>query len=272
MEKGGDSEAAARYRKEAAARRAPVAEVPIQTRANLAYSKLRATEKKLQVAVTKLEEQQAASSKQREVVVDLRAELVASENSHKQLVSLLSQSVQAQPPAPAVLSVKDILEGNLERTFVVEANFFEASEAEYELSDSDKAEIEARCKALNEGLKKMCADLFAQAKATADRIKSDHEAHVRRLSSKRARTGEDPGGPQGVEAVPEAAEEGANTGGGAAPSTGTAAATTEAGGAQSAQPPDAAAAVSEPSLVSLKERTDRILSDVRPPAPVDEGI
>eukprot|EP00959_Pyramimonas_sp_CCMP1952_P146258 3062011-Pyramimonas_sp.AAC.1 len=69
------------YRKEAAARRALVTEPPIQTQVNLALSKLRVSEKKLQSAVTRLEEQQKTMIKQRGVVVELRAELGAADDS-----------------------------------------------------------------------------------------------------------------------------------------------------------------------------------------------
>ncbi|CAK0837860.1 unnamed protein product, partial [Prorocentrum cordatum] len=184
-EKLGDLEGAKRARVAAQALAPrPQHHEPLQVQLSRAHGHARSVEKKLEAAVLKFESIEEQLEAQKSHVLSLREELAAAEKQHSALFHRLhSEYVDGPSAERAKLTIDDMLDDTkLEAWLDLSAeSLFHMGELEFELSESDKQELQSRATQLREGITAMAANLFKESKSKVEAIKVEHQAHLQRL-------------------------------------------------------------------------------------------
>eukprot|EP00959_Pyramimonas_sp_CCMP1952_P162295 3393351-Pyramimonas_sp.AAC.1 len=132
------------------------------------------------------------------------------------------------------------MDGSFTDKLVIDPSELLGGVEDFELSESDKEELEKRGNQLREGIQQLAQRLFAQASEAAKQIQEAHKEHLGRLAKKRK--------------TDEGAAPGADGGGGAEPAAAAPAAGSVAAAAQPTEV-DAEAAAS----AALRQRAAKII-------------
>ncbi|CAK0837431.1 unnamed protein product [Prorocentrum cordatum] len=190
LAKSGDALGAARRREPA--KPPPAAKEPaLQHQVSKAHSKLRGLERKLQGAAQRFEEWSLQMVEQKGLVTKLTEEVEVAEAEHRRLVAALHeqtiQSRQNDGEAKSVpCSLAAVMDGTFSRQLDIDPSELLVGMEDFELSQADQEELEARGKQLRDGIQELTQKLLAQAKETANNIKEAHEEHLGRLANQEA--------------------------------------------------------------------------------------
>jgi regulator of replication initiation timing len=255
LERVGDVASAAKHKCTLTERRRKAAEkayvAPLSQRFTMAHKQAAEVSQKLEKAVAHFERLQEGLEQQRRWVQQLTAELEEREKEHCRLVVELKETyVPPQQAPPQALSVAGILDGTIESIPLSFAGLG-FDDAEYDMEDSDKRELEERTARLQTELAAAVKAMFGQAAEKAKAFKIEQEKMAARLAGKRRRQDSAAAAP-GPEAAPAAAAGPPSEGAGAAAS------------AEAPLPAPAAPAAGAGAGDGLKQRAARIR---RPPPP-----
>ncbi|CAK0856780.1 unnamed protein product, partial [Prorocentrum cordatum] len=191
LERVGDVASAAKHKCTLTERRRKAAEkayvAPLSQRVTMAHKQAAEVSQKLEKAVAHFERLQEGFEQQRKWVQQLTDELEEREKEHCRLVVELKETYVPPQQAPAqALSVAGILDGTIE-TIPLSFAGQGFDDAEYDMEEADKRELEDRTARLQTELAAAVKAMFGQAAEKAKAFKVEQEQMAARLAGKRRR-------------------------------------------------------------------------------------
>ena len=162
----------------------------------MARQRVQFLEKKLNEELEQPRKRRAWREGKSAAAKQLSTDLAEADKKHKYLVAQLRCAVCTEPEDPetpaAGLRLRDILDGKLSTLQFVDADdVFAMPGDEYEVTNTDKVELDKRTRELQSNIANAVQQAVGGIVAQIDTIKEQHASRLSRLARKKRKTGEE---------------------------------------------------------------------------------